>query len=267
MSAARPSLDAALAAAAVAPRLLVATDFDGTLTPFAPRPWMVTPDAGALAALGALAAVAATQVAVVSARTLADLTEQMGAVAGVQLLGSYGAETAAGPVGLDEAEARRWARLAVTFERLAVVHEAAWVERKALGVALHARGVGDSSALLARAVEAAAAMRDVHVVRGNEVVEAMVRPTSKAWAVDALAVRWLADVTVYLGDDHADEEVFARLGPADVGLHVGPGPTAAGWTVADPAEAGRALTRLAALRRTAADRSYVNPREDLDHAR
>ena len=262
------SLDAGLVRLAASPRLLVAVDFDGTIAPIVERPWLVVPDAGAIDAMAALAALADTTVAVVSARALADLTRHLGPVPGVLLYGSYGAETHDGAVGLSEAEARRVAQLAVAFERLAIEHERAWVEPKSLGMAFHARGVPEADELLARAAYAASEVLDVHVVRGDMVVEAVVRPVSKAGAVDALARRVTADAIVYAGDDRADEEVFAALGAGDLGVHVGRGPTSASRTLPDPAAVGGLLARLAQLR---AARTAPPPdrraREDLHHAR
>ena len=202
-----------------------------------------------------------------SARSLTDLTRQLGPVPRVLVYGSYGAEHDAGSIGLSDAEARRAAQLEVAFERLAVEHERAWVEHKSLGVAFHARGVPDSEALLARAADAATEVLDVHVVRGDQVVEAVVRAVSKAGAVDALARRVTADAIVYAGDDHADEEVFASLGAGDLGLHVGRRPTAATYTLPDPAAVGGVLARLAHLRASLVPPIVDPRREDLHHAR
>lgn len=255
---------------ATVPHLLVASDFDGTLAPLVAKPWLATVEPDAHAALVALAALPATDVAIVSARTLEDLGRQFGPAPGVRLLGSYGAESPDGPVGLSDGELRRWTQLVVAFERLAMTDESAWVERKTVGVALHTRGMADSGPLLQRAFEEAGHVAEVQVVRGSEVVEAVVRPVSKAWVVDDLARRARADAVLYLGDDHADEAVFAQLSSLDVGVHVGGGDTLAGITVADPAEAARLLGRLEALRRVwlaaLAPTDRRPTREELHHA-
>jgi trehalose-phosphatase len=248
MTGTRTSLEAAIARVAGAVSLVVAVDFDGTIAPIEARPWLVVPDRRAVDALGALAALPGTTVAVVSARSLADLATQLGRPTGVRLLGSYGTESDAGPLALSDSEARRWAQLAVAFERLAIAHEAAWVERKALGVAFHARGVPGSERLLDAAVAVAEVQRGVHVLRGHEVVEALVRPVSKAAAVDALARGSAADAVAYIGDDHADETVFATLGVGDLGVRVGDAPTAAAHRVPDPRAVGSLLARLAQAR-------------------
>jgi trehalose 6-phosphate phosphatase len=52
-----------------------------------------------------------------------------------------------------------------------------------------------------------------------------------------------AAAVVYLGDDLTDEDVFGRLGPADVGVKVGEGETRARHRVADP-DAALAVLRL-----------------------
>lgn len=259
----------ALARLATVPRLLVASDYDGTLAPLAPKPWLAHPAPGALDALVALARLDATEVAIVSARTLDDLGGQVGAVPGVRLVGSYGAEWSDGTAGLSDAERRRWTQLVVAFERLAMIDAEAWVERKTVGVALHTRGMADSGSLLQRAAEEAVGLPDVQVMVGSEVVEAIVRPVSKAWAVDDLARRLHVDAVIYLGDDRADEEVFARLSSFDLGVHVGRSETLAPMTLDDPAAAAAVLARLETLRRvwlSAVSVEERTSREELHHA-
>src|SRR5699024_5053781 len=63
----------ALRAAARAPRLLIASDYDGTLAPIVDDPMQAHPHPEAVAALRALAELSATSVAVVSGRALRDL--------------------------------------------------------------------------------------------------------------------------------------------------------------------------------------------------
>ena len=58
------TLDEALARAAAAESLLVATDFDGVLAPFDVDPMAVRPAAGGMESLRALAALPATTVAI-----------------------------------------------------------------------------------------------------------------------------------------------------------------------------------------------------------
>jgi trehalose 6-phosphate synthase/phosphatase len=53
---------------------------------------------------------------------------------------------------------------------------------------------------------------------------------------------------LFLGDDVTDEDVFAVLGPDDLGIKVGPGETAASERVPDPETAAAVLALLAELR-------------------
>ena len=53
---------------------------------------------------------------------------------------------------------------------------------------------------------------------------------------------------VFLGDDVTDEKAFARLRDGDVGVKVGPGPSAAQYRVGSPEDVAEALAYLAARR-------------------
>ena len=70
-------LNRELDALARAPALLVAADFDGTLAPIVPQPWMARADPAAVRALRALAELPRTHVAIISGRSLADLAAQL----------------------------------------------------------------------------------------------------------------------------------------------------------------------------------------------
>ena len=85
----------AVAAFAARPRVLVAVDFDGTLSPFVLDPMQARAVPGALEALRAAAALDGVTVAVVSGRDLATLAALtgLGLHDGVILIGSHGAQT------------------------------------------------------------------------------------------------------------------------------------------------------------------------------
>jgi trehalose 6-phosphate phosphatase len=60
-------------------------------------------------------------------------------------------------------------------------------------------------------------------------------------------------VPIYLGDDTTDEDAFRAIRDRGIGIIVGEvgRPTAAGYSLADPAEVGAFLRRLLTLMRTA----------------
>ena len=76
-------------------RLLVATDFDGTLAPIVDDPATARPLPESMEALETLTAIPGTVVAVVSGRALADLQDLLGGNQRIHLVGSHGAETSA----------------------------------------------------------------------------------------------------------------------------------------------------------------------------
>ena len=57
-----------------------------------------------------------------------------------------------------------------------------------------------------------------------------------------------ADRVLFMGDDVTDETAFAALGPSDLGVHVGLGPSLAKVTVPDPSTLADLLETLVALR-------------------
>src|SRR3990172_3830107 len=74
------------------PVLLVASDFDGTLSPIAAEPSLAKPNREAMVALHALSALPQTHVAVISGRALRDLASLSGLSEEVHLVGSHGSE-------------------------------------------------------------------------------------------------------------------------------------------------------------------------------
>ena len=85
------------------------------------------------------------------------------------------------------------------------------MEEKVAGVAFHYRQAAPASAgsLAAKRLdEQLERMEGVWVRRGHLVVEAAVRPATKAQAVEQLRAEFGAATVVYVGDDETDEEVF-----------------------------------------------------------
>ncbi|MCS5616867.1 MAG: hypothetical protein NZ658_02605, partial [Pirellulales bacterium] len=85
-------LDRALAAVARVPVLLVATDYDGTLSPIVDDPSEAKPVRESIVALRALATLGSTHAAVISGRSLADLAALSSLDGQVMLVGSHGSE-------------------------------------------------------------------------------------------------------------------------------------------------------------------------------
>jgi trehalose 6-phosphate phosphatase len=241
-------LIAALDSAATTARLLVTSDFDGTLAPIVNNPADARPLPAAAAALNALADLPDTDVALISGRELAVLRELSGAPATIHLVGSHGAEFDTGfsqPVDRD-----LLARIVAELREIAAGRPGVTVETKPASAALHVRNASaaDGEAALT-AARTAAESWDAHATAGKAVLEFAVLQTDKGEAVDTLRDRCAATAVVFLGDDVTDEKAFRRMRTDDVGVKVGPGDTAATHRVDSPDDVAAALGHLLRGRR------------------
>ena len=256
-------LDAALAAFARTPRILVATDFDGVIAPIVSDRDAVQPDQAALSALRDLSELPATSVALVSGRALGDLDHHTRMPGSVVLVGSHGAEVGAlppwmhaevldsGALAMTPEKEQLLASVTRTLRHIAAENPGAEVETKPAAAVLHtrnARGRGSINATEA-ALAYARSLPDVVVTPGKEVVEFSVIHTSKGVAMDALTRASAADAWLYVGDDVTDESVFAELGENDLAVKVGGGDTSANLRIEGPEAASALFTRLLELRR------------------
>ncbi len=240
-------LIAALDTVAATPRLLVTSDFDGTLSPIVNNP----ADARALpagsAALLALADLPHTFVALVSGRALEVLRELSGMPASVHLVGSHGAEF---DTGFTQAvDGALLAQIVDSLTEIASRYPGVNVETKPASVALHVRNASaDDGAAALAAARAAGTQWTAEATEGKAVLEFAVITTNKGSAIDALRERDDATAVVFLGDDVTDEKAFARLRDGDVGVKVGPGPSAAQYRIDSPEDVAEALAYLAGRR-------------------
>ncbi len=242
----------ALRAAARAPRLLIASDYDGTLAPIVDDPMQAHPHPEAVTALRALAELSATSVAVVSGRALRDLATLSRLPSEVALVGSHGSEFDIGFLQEITPEARALlARLVDELEKIAADRPGVHLEVKPASVALHVRNASldDGEAALAEVRSGPAALPGVQTTDGKMVIELSVIETDKGSALDELRRRCAASTTVFFGDDVTDEKAFRRLRGPDVGVKVGPEPTGAQFRVGSTEDVSVALGFLLLERR------------------
>ena len=238
-------------------RPAVFLDYDGTLTPIVERPDLAVLDETVRAVIRRLAGLC--PVAVVSGRDLEDVARLVG-IGELVYAGSHGFDIR-GPglrtrVGeaylgdLDDAEA-------ALIQRLGGV-PGALVERKRFAIAVHTRRVApEHKEAVAEAVRGvAASLPKLRVTGGKEIHELRPDlPWDKGRAVlsllDRLGLAGPETLPLYLGDDETDEDAFRALAARGEGRGAGirvmdpPAPSAAGWSLKDPAEAGAFLDRLA----------------------
>jgi trehalose 6-phosphate phosphatase len=208
-------LDAILADPA---RALIASDFDGTLSPIVADPAAAAAAPGAADALARLAASVGT-VAIITGRPAADAV-RLGGFAGVPrltVLGHYGAErwqggalTAASvPDGVAVARQALPGLLAV-----AGAADGTRLEDKGNALAVHTRQTADPEAALARLSEPLAALAadtGLTLEPGRFVLELRPPGIDKGAALRALASERAARSVLFCGDDLGDLAAFAAV--------------------------------------------------------
>lgn len=245
------------------PHLLVALDFDGTLAPLVDEPMTARMTTAAASAVDALVQAPRTTVAFVSGRTLDDLRviAEHDEASPVLLAGSHGAqwwlpaghaelEPADEPANADAEVALR-DELREAAERLVSHIDGAWIEPKTFGFGVHSRLVTPSrTAEVHRLVDELVAARAPEWRRreGHGITEYAFRHEGKDTALARLRDLTGATGVLFAGDDVTDEDAISSLGAGDLGVRVGPGPTAARVRVADIAELAALLHELAARR-------------------
>jgi trehalose 6-phosphate phosphatase len=237
----------ALADVAARRPLLVASDYDGVLSPIVDEPSAAVPTPGVAEVLARLAAVDGVTVALVSGRGVADLRTVSGFSGPFRWVGSHGAEFDGS---LSDELAERRDALAHRLRPLVGAVPGARLEVKPASVAVHVRQVSDpaaGAALLDRA--RSQADPSLTMKPGKAVLELAVADADKGGALRRLRAELGAAGVIYLGDDVTDEDGFRALGADDVTIKIGDGPTAARYRVADPAAALAVLDHLASLLR------------------
>jgi len=202
-----------------APRTgLIASDFDGTLSPIVREPSAARAQPGAIEALARLATVVGT-VAIVTGRPALSAVKAGGldAIPGVVVLGHYGAERwedgvvteSPAPPGVDTA------RLALPgILRKHGAPEGARIEDKRIAVAVHTRQTGDPDGVLATLrpdLETLAEQAGLALEPGRFVLELRPPGIDKGTTLKALVAERSASAVIYSGDDLGDLAAFAAV--------------------------------------------------------
>ena len=243
-------------------RVLLLSDFDGTLCEFRNDPESVQLAEPRRAALSTLARRPALCVGIVSGRRAADIRGRAAldgpvyyaGLHGMEILGPDGDFTVDQLAGYRDRLQELRASLAAAVRHL----DGVFLEDKDLSVALHVRAAAPEDraraeetfwTLASPALEAGRA----RVQRGHCVFELL---PDIAWN-KGNAVHWIeGDATrrlgapmrmVYLGDDRTDEHAFEAVGDRGVTVIVGRAPSAAAHRLPDPAAVERLLDRLVSL--------------------
>ena len=232
------SLTDALERAASADLLLVASDYDGTLSPIVDDPSEAIPENRALAALRSISERQGTRCLIVSGRSVEALVGFVGRSDNIGLIGNHGADAPRSSQDVAAVEA-----ITAALDEIAGDIEGVLVEGKPTGAALHYRHAMDKAEAAGRA-RTVANQFNARIIEGKMVVEMSVGRGDKGTALDTVRRSSGADVVIFFGDDVTDETAFAILGEGDIGVKVGEGATLARYRVSDPREVADALEAL-----------------------
>jgi len=248
----------AIAGVAASELLLVALDFDGTLSPLEDEPMDARMLPAARDAVNAVVAAPDTVVAFVSGRSLVDLRviAEHDDASRVLLAGSHGAEFWIPGEGLqshgeEEADVALRDALRAHAEAATAHLDGVWIEPKTFGFGVHTRrATAEAAAEANRLADEIVAAEAPHWRRrsGHNIVEFAFRHEGKDSAIAELRERVGATAVLFAGDDVTDEDALASLGVDDLGVRVGDGPTAAAVRVPDIAALAELLTLLATER-------------------
>ena len=235
--------------------ILLALDFDGTLSPLVDNPddARMTPEArGALERLGREPSVV---IALVSGRGAHNLFEVSDPDPSWWLVGSHGIEVIAPgespDSGLTPELIENRSTLWEQFEQVATTFPGVWVEKKTWGSALHTRGVtadveSAAHAALRPVIDSWGSVLTTRT--GHGILESSLGTAHKGDGIVRVADSVHPDCVVFVGDDVTDEDGFGVLGDGDVGIKVGPGDTRAAYRLEGPAEVSEFLGQLATVR-------------------
>ncbi len=239
-------------------RLLVTSDYDGTLANIVRDRERATPVDGVREALRMLAELPDTHVALISGRGRGDLGRVSGFGAPIELIGSHGVEFEHGfDPPLTPAQHALQRELKEELMGLCGRFPALTCEVKPGSLAIHYRDapLEQTSAAL-EAIDRGPALRPgVQLRKGLEVVELTVVSGTKGDAIRRLQAVHDPTATVFIGDDVTDEDGFHALRDIDVSVKVGLGATKALHRVADPSDVSEILRVIGVAREEAFTRS------------
>lgn len=245
-----PELREAARRIAQTEHLLVAMDFDGTISPLVDRAGDARPLPRSAAAFAGLAALPRTTTALISGRALASLRAVASPPVDTLLIGSHGAEAWLGPgsteLSLDENQRLLLAEVRGVLEEIVEQAPGTLLEDKPAGVVLHTRLATDDVA--EDAVAAARSLlqdrKGVFLKNGKRVLETSVVNASKGEGLTFLRQITGATAVLFAGDDVTDEDALVRLESGDVGVKVGPDFTQAEFRVEAPAQVADLLEAI-----------------------
>ncbi len=231
-------------------RLLIASDFDGTLSSFAERPEDALLEPEARVALRKLSELPNTFVAVISGRSLADLTTKFNQIERVRLVGSHGHEFDLDKMAtLSDAQQIQLESAIQIVKESVKKHPGSLLEVKPHGVAFHFRVLSEAPTAELNIIKSKLNSLGEGLIRdGNKVLEYSIVTTDKGHALSRIQEQLTPSITFFIGDDVTDESAFKHLGDANVSVKVGDSETSATYRVSSIPAAIKLLIRISERR-------------------
>lgn len=229
------------------PRLLVITDFDGTIAGLTADAYNVPVNLSSLAALTRLAGMPNTPVAILSGRHLEGLARVCDLRPPIVRAGSHGNESSLSPA----PTASQRELLKEVERQLRPLVEAApgsFIEQKPFQRVVHTAALKRKDPEKAAEVLRQAAALEIegaHAMLGKSVVEFSVTNVTKGTWIQQMREHMNPDATIFVGDDATDEEGFKVLEAGDLSVKVGVGDSAAVARLSGTEEVGEFFTALA----------------------
>lgn len=253
---------------AALPRLLLCSDFDGTLAPIQPHPERVELSPAVRRLLWNLSRLPETSVAIVSGRSLLDIRQKID-LSQLWYIGNHGLEIM-GPDtsylhpeldGLRPALGRWIYLLRTRTSGIAGIY----LEDKQYTASVHYRLVKPELRAKIESIVHETCPATFEVRAGKMVWELRPRVEwHKGWGIDWLAQRIDAPI-IYLGDDSTDEDAFSKLGPAALTIKVGVHPTSARFLLRSVNAALEWLSDFFEARREVLGANALSPTPSLSH--
>jgi trehalose 6-phosphate phosphatase len=189
-------------------RVLLAFDYDGTLSPIAPTPERARLPVPTKRLLARVAK--RYPLAVISGRALDDISARVADIGAQHVFGNHGLEWS-GAASRPGAHVRRWVDQLRT--RLAE-HDGIFIEDKTYSVSVHYRAAADHKRALRLILPVARSLPGVRIICGAAAVNLL----PDHGANKGVALCRALDITgcqraIYAGDDETDEDAFAALEP------------------------------------------------------
>jgi trehalose 6-phosphate phosphatase len=226
--------------------VLLAFDYDGTLAPIVSDPDRAEMRPRTRALLASLAE--HYPVSVISGRAQADVARRMRGLGLASVIGNHGLESWRAGEGRGAAVQRWLPAIAAGVAPLKGVS----FEDKTFSVAVHYRRSREKKKARAAIFEAVAGIPDVRIIPGKQVVNILpLDAPHKGVALERERDRLRCDTAIYVGDDQADEDVFALDQPGRLlCVRVGRSrASAAAYSIANQRAIDELLSTLLACRR------------------